>query len=68
MHTPGLLVSNNTVYAPNGEVSITCGGKTVDMKAFQKMGYDGMTTVSGNMPSADTIVGWAKTILGGGRL
>ena len=55
-------------YAPNGDVSIKCGSKTVDMAAFQKLGYDGMTKVNSNMPSADTIVSWAKTILGGGSI
>jgi len=64
----GLLLSNNTVYAPQGDVKITCGGKTIDIAGFQKMGYDAQTKVNGNMPSADTIVSWAQTILGGGRV
>lgn len=58
----GLLVSNNTVYVPGGAATVQCG-KKVSVKQFQGMGYDPLTTVSGDMPSPATIIGWAKALL-----
>lgn len=59
----GLQVLNNTIYSPNKSPPIKCGGKSVTLQQFQSMGYDKMTTTSTSMPSADTIIQWAKSLL-----
>lgn len=59
----GFSVSNNTVYAPQGSAQVHCGGTKMPVAQYQKMGYDAGTTVRSDMPSAATIVGWAKQLL-----
>jgi hypothetical protein len=62
----GLILANNTVYAPGANVSIAChdGREALSFSEFQKLGYDPTTVVRGDMPSADTIIAWAKALLG----
>lgn len=59
----GVAVMNNTIYAPQGDTTISCGGKKLSMAQFQELGYDKATTVHPTLPSASTIVGWAKALL-----
>ena len=59
----GLVLGNNTVYAPSGSVTVACGDKTVDFGKFQQMGFDATSHVSGDVPEAETIIGWAKDML-----
>jgi len=59
----GLKLDNNTIYVPNGYAKISCGGKTVNFKEFQSMGYDPSSHISSDMPTADTIIGWAWDML-----
>lgn len=59
----GLMVSGNRVYVPNGTASVKCGGVSKTFEEFQAMGYDKSTKVTGQMPSAAEIVGWAKALL-----
>jgi len=58
-----LELHNNTIYAPQGRVSITLSGETVDFAAFQKAGFDASSRVSGEMPSAAQIVAWGEALL-----
>jgi len=39
------------------------GAKKISVKEFQKLGYDPLTTTSGDMPDPATIIGWAKDLL-----
>ena len=59
----GLYASNNTVYVPNGVAKVQCAGTTIDFPKFQQLGYDPLSRVSGDMPSAETVIGWAKDLL-----
>eukprot|EP00035_Acanthoeca_spectabilis_P036651 m.40854 g.40854 ORF g.40854 m.40854 type:complete len:115 (-) comp8140_c0_seq1:119-463(-) len=59
----GMMVSNNTVYAPDGKVTVQCGGTKLTVTQFQALGYDGATKVAAGTPPAATIIGWAKTLL-----
>jgi len=63
----GLQVSNNTIYAPNADVSITLSGDKVDFSGFQSRGFDPTSRVSGTMPSNDQIIAWGKPLLYEGR-
>jgi hypothetical protein len=58
-----LELSNNTIYAPQGKVSITLSKHTVDFAAFQKAGFDASSRVSDEMPSPAQIVSWGETLL-----
>ena len=57
-----LQVSNNTIYVPGGLATVKCA-KSISVKEFQGMGYDPLTTTSGDMPAPATIIGWAKDLL-----
>eukprot|EP00041_Stephanoeca_diplocostata_P024838 m.639093 g.639093 ORF g.639093 m.639093 type:complete len:968 (-) comp22611_c1_seq2:259-3162(-) len=59
----GMILGNNTIYVPDANPKIICANNALNFSAFQQQGYDKTSTVSGDMPSADTIVGWAKTLL-----
>ena len=36
----GLILGNNTIFAPHGQVTIKCGGQTVNFTEFQRNGFD----------------------------
>ena len=65
----GLKLSNNTVYSDGGDFSsivIVNGGDKqakVSFSEFQKQGFDPTSRVSGNMPTPEDIVGWARPLL-----
>lgn len=59
----GLALGNNTIYVPDAYAKIACGGNTVHFKQFQSKGYDTSSKISGSMPSADTIISWARDML-----
>jgi hypothetical protein len=59
----GLDLGGNTIFAPSALAVVECGGKSVTVDEFVKLGYDDQTAVSGNMPNASTIVAWAKMLL-----
>ena len=59
----GLMVGNNTIYAPLGQAKVQCGKDTISFTDFQGKGFDAGTTISANMPSAPTIIGWAQELL-----
>jgi len=63
----GLVLSNNTIYAPSGSVSFTLSGDTVTFEQFQADGFDATSSVSGAMPSNDQILAWARPLLWSGR-
>ena len=66
----GLKLSNNTVYSEGGDfgtiVQINGGDhkKRLSFGDFQKQGFDTSSRVSGDMPTPDTIVSWARPLLG----
>ena len=57
-----MILGNNTVYAPNSSVSVSCG-KTYSFTEWAATGADPGTTVA-DLPSAATIIGWARVTLG----
>ena len=60
----GLKVSSNTLYHEKSQIAtVACSDKIVTVEEFHKMGFDLDTTVSTDMPSSDTIIGWAKLLL-----
>lgn len=59
----GLKLGNNTIYAPQASVTISCGGKSLSMAQFQSLGFDLSSTVSADMPSAATIIQWGRELL-----
>jgi len=59
----GMILGNNTVYVPGGEATVTCGGRSLNSSAFQKLGYDATTTFIADMPSNETIINWARKLL-----
>ena len=63
----GLALSNNTIYAPGGQVKVTLSGNTTDFKGFQALGFDPSSRVSGEMPSNRQILAWGRQLLGMGR-
>ena len=66
----GLKLSNNTVYSEGGDfgtiVQINGGDhkKRLSFGDFQKQGFDTSSRVSGDMPTPDAIVSWARPLLG----
>jgi len=62
-----LVLGNNTIYAPHGDVSVTMGGDTVTFAQFQKAGFDASSSASGDMPSSKQIIAWARPLLFAGR-
>jgi hypothetical protein len=60
----GLKLRNNTIYQTGGAVKVVVGGKTVTFKEFQAKGFDKTTTTHADIPSIETINGWAKQLLG----
>ena len=66
----GLKLMNNTIFVPGGEALVSCGGmphnparRTINASAFLKLGYDANTVVIGEMPTVNTILGWASQLL-----
>ena len=69
----GFIATNNTVYVPGGEATVQCNHVNINASSFMSgsknqvwnnsAGYDTTSRVSGDMPSVDTIVGWAKSLL-----
>ena len=59
----GMILGNNTIYAPSADATVVCGGTTENASVFFANGYDRGSIVRGDMPSADTIVDWAKKLL-----
>ena len=62
-----LALGNNTIYAPNADVSVTLSGDQTDFAGFQAKGFDPSSRVSGAMPSNDQIVAWGRALVFGGR-
>lgn len=59
----GLQLGNNTIYSHGGSVDVTVSGTTTTFEKFQRRGFDPTSSVSGDMPSPDTIIGWARPLL-----
>lgn len=59
----GMTLGNNTIYAPDGNVTISCGSQTIDAATFHSRGYDRGTVVRSGLPSNETIIAWAQTLL-----
>lgn len=56
-----IILGNNTIYAPGGAVTVSCG-KTYDFASWSALGLDvGSTTAE--LPTAATIIGWARSLL-----
>jgi len=62
-----LMLGNNTIYAPSGDVSVTMGGETVSFTQFQAAGFDASSSASAEMPTNNQIIGWARPLLWGAR-
>ena len=60
----GLDLSNNTIYSVGGSVDVTVSGTTTTLAKFQGKGFDLTSSVSGDMPTPDVIVAWARPLLG----
>ena len=66
----GLKLSNNTVYSEGGDfdsiISLNGGDKPAKLSfsEFQKRGFDRSSRVLADMPSPDTIISWARPLLG----
>ena len=61
----GLMLSNNTVYAPRGKVAVEVGSaKPISFEDFQKDGFDTLSRVESKMPSAEEMVKWIEALLG----
>lgn len=60
----GLELGGNTVYVPGGTPTVKCGGKSLSAQAFRDKGYDPTLTVSADMPSVATMIGWAQELIG----
>ena len=60
----GLQLSNNTIYSEGGSVQVTLGKDTTTFAKFQAKGFDATSSVSGDMPTPDRIVSWARPLLG----
>jgi hypothetical protein len=70
----GFLTGNNTVYVPGGQAKVVCNHVTFNASDWmhgnpgpewknKTYGYDNTSSVSGEMPSPATIIGWAKALL-----
>ena len=57
-----MILGNNTIYAPNSSVTVSCG-KSYTFAEWAATGADPGTTVA-DLPSAATIIGWARETLG----
>jgi hypothetical protein len=56
-----IKLGNNTVYVPGGSAPGPQG--FANYSAFMAAGYDVGTVLRGDMPSAQTIVGWGAELL-----
>lgn len=69
----GYNISNNTVYVPGGETLVRCNSIMMNASAWMtggewnttlhSPGYDRFSKVIDGVPSADTIIKWAKALL-----
>lgn len=57
-----MLLGSNSIYTPNASAIVNCG-KTFTFEEWMALGLDVGTTIS-TLPTADTIVGWARETLG----
>ena len=63
----GMVLGNNTIYAPRGAVSVTLSGDKVTFEQFQSKGFDASSAISGEMPSNEQIIAWGRPLLYAGR-
>lgn len=60
----GMKLSNNTIYAPDGNVSLSVSGDVVSFETFQSLGFDPTSVVSSDVPSTSQVKQWARSKLG----
>merc|ERR1712195_340905 len=60
----GLQLANNTIYQQGSGVMVTISGQKIPFSEFQSKGFDKTTTTHNEIPSIETINGWAKQLLG----
>ena len=60
----GMALTNNTIYVPDGRASVTLSGVKVDFGQFQDRGFDLQSRVSGELPSHEQVIEWAKQLIG----
>lgn len=58
-----LTLRDNRVYAPGGNVTVTCGAARLGLAAWLATGLDANTTAE-EVPSTATIIGWGAELLG----
>ena len=59
----GLMLSNNTIYAPKGEVNVDISKKIITFGQFQKDGFDSQSRVVGTVPSTSKMQEWIDELL-----
>jgi hypothetical protein len=57
-----MLLGSNSIYTPSASATVVCG-KTYTFEQWMALGLDANTTIS-TLPTADTIIGWARETLG----
>ena len=57
-----MILGNNSIFSPGASVTVSCG-KSYSFAEWQALGVDSGTSVA-ELPTADTIIGWARVMLG----
>jgi len=55
-------LASNTVYNPDGNLTVNCGGTVLSIQDFQLLGFD-QGTQAFPMPTVDEMMKWVKTLL-----